>query len=94
MVLFGGRLILAHNRMLFPCRKSLMEEIARAPERPEEFLALAEALLKQPGRATGESFCACLERFDPGLTWEQLITLHLEDNEWNWRTGRPPLADS
>jgi len=94
MVLFGGRLILAHNRMLFPCRKSLMEEIDRAPERPAAFLTLAEALLKQPGMATGEPFCACLERFDPDLTWEQMITLHLEDNEWNWRDGRPPLADS
>src|SRR5664279_1116501 len=43
--LYAGRLILAYNRMLYPYHKWLMHEVARAPEKPPQFIEMLDALL-------------------------------------------------
>ncbi|HEY3284795.1 MAG TPA: hypothetical protein VGN26_21180 [Armatimonadota bacterium] len=93
LVLYGGRLILAHNRILFPCHKRLMEFVEQAPERPEAFVRLAVQLLAEPTREHKERFCACVEGFtDWGVTGN-ILARYIADTELTWRTGTQALSD-
>ncbi len=95
LVLFGGRLILAYNRQFFPCHKSLLEAVAQAPAKPDDFLSLADTLLRHPTADNAQAFCDCISNFqDWGIDYMQGISHFFEDVEWNWRSGYPPLEDS
>jgi hypothetical protein len=95
LALYGGRLILAHNRILFPYHKWFMYELNRAPDKPADFMPRLEALLARPGRETAQAFRDCVVEFrDWGLTSRQAFARFIIENEWNWREGQPPLSDS
>jgi hypothetical protein len=92
--LFAGRLILAHNRILFPYHKWFMHELRSAPEKPDDLIDGMEYLLREP----------CLESANPVLAsvanfreWEKPLrnpaAQFMEDSEWNWREGLAPVAD-
>ncbi len=94
LVLFGSRLILAHNRMLFPFHKWMMTEIQRAPDKPEQFVALADALLLAPNIDTAKAFYECVTHFrDWGVTIREGVNAFTEDSERAWLQGRPALYD-
>jgi hypothetical protein len=94
LVLFGGRLILAHNRMLYPNRKWFMRELERAPEKPAGIMELARTLLTQPSIAHAEAFYDAIVKFrDWPQPREGRGTRFRRDSEQHWRIGRPPLAD-
>lgn len=63
LALFGGRLILAHNRLLYPGRKHFLSQLERAPEQPDRFLWLLRRLLRQPCIPTAEAFCEAVLTF-------------------------------
>ncbi len=94
MVLFGGRLILAHNRMLYPFHKWFMTELARAPEKPDGLIDLARALLAEPTQAHTDAFADAVLNFTtweaPPEGWPMRFML---DVEWTWRFGRPAIED-
>jgi predicted nucleotidyltransferase len=94
LALFAGRLVLAHNRILYPWHKWFMETLRGAPDQPPDFVALVERLLARPDQAQAQAVRDSIEGF-PGweLNRQQIVTRFTLDNEWNWRTGRPPLAD-
>jgi predicted nucleotidyltransferase len=94
LVLFGGRLLLAHNRMFFPSHKRLLEAVARAPEKPANFLSLAQELLVNPERSVMERFCDAVEQFTDWGVSADLQTRFVEDSELSWLTGKPSLADT
>lgn len=56
LVLFGGRLILAHNRLLYPSRKQFLKQLERAEEKPKNFLDLATNLLRNPSITNAGTF--------------------------------------
>ena len=56
LILYGGRLILAHNEMLYPYHKLFMTELKRAPEKPENLMELIEALLEEPNAENAKAF--------------------------------------
>jgi hypothetical protein len=95
LVLFGGRLILAHNRMLYPNRKWFMREFERAPDKPAGIVELARQLLVQPSIALATTFCELILGFQP---WPQpaegALARFQNDREFNWRQGSAALADS
>jgi hypothetical protein len=94
LVLFGGRLILAHNRILFPFHKWFMKELECAPEKPPNMLTLAEELLVNPSKQTAESFARCvLDFYAWNIPPEGWPTRFMEDTEWSWRRGCAPVAD-
>ncbi|HEU5101118.1 MAG TPA: nucleotidyltransferase domain-containing protein [Roseiflexaceae bacterium] len=95
LVLFGGRLILAHNRMLYPNRKWFMREFERAPDKPAGIVELARQLLQQPSIALATTFCERMLQFQawPQAT-EGALARFQNDREFNWRQGSVPLADS
>jgi predicted nucleotidyltransferase len=94
LVLFGGRLILAHNRILFPFHKWFMKELERAPDKPDNLIALAEELLALPNTETAETFARSILDFSawdvPPEGWPARF---MEDTEWTWRKGWAPIAD-
>ena len=94
LVLFGGRMILAHNRMLYPFHKWFTTMLRRAPDKPENFLTLMDGLLAEPSKARADAFCECLFNFTewdiPGEGWGVRF---MHDSEWTWRNGSPAIED-
>ena len=94
-VLFAGRLILAHNRMLYPYHKWFMRELRKAPERPDDLIERVETMLKQPCQQNADALLASVVNF---REWEKPTTdvapRFMEESEWNWREGRTPIGDS
>jgi predicted nucleotidyltransferase len=92
LVLFGGRLILAHNRRLYPNRKWFMREFEKAPDKPAGIIELAIQLLRNPGIKNAKEFSNSISNHtdwpqpEEG-TWQRIH----EDNVWNWRTARSHL---
>ena len=95
LVLFGGRLILAHNRMLYPNRKWFLREFERAPDKPAGIIELAKQLLMHPNIARATTFCERILQFQ---AWPQPVEGTLarfqNDRELHWREHGVPLADS
>ncbi len=94
LVLFGGRLILAYNKILFPYHKWFMYEVRCAPQKPADFVALAEALLARPGKASAQALCDNLQAYYGNtMSLHEAGGLFMLDSEWIWRTGRLSPAD-
>lgn len=94
LVLFGSRMILAHNRILFPCHKSMMAEVEKAPEKPDTFLELSHELLLNPTHEKCMELTEVILGFlDMELSSEQAVTRFIQNNEWNWIDQSPPLQD-
>jgi hypothetical protein len=94
MVLFGGRMILAHNEMLFCYHKYLMDDLAKAPLKPEGLVELAKKLMTCPSKAAADEFYDCIMSFTdwpmPGDGWGARF---MKETEWNWRAGVTPIED-
>lgn len=95
LVLFGGRLILAENRILFPNRKHFIASLERAPRKPDGLVDLARELSAHPSIALAQRFHDSVMSFadwpvPPEGHWARFS----KDRETNWRTSRPALADS
>ncbi len=95
MALYSARLILAHNKLLFPSYKWLMWQVDRAENKPEAFKQLTQELLAHSSQAAAREVLNCLTDHygDHGVSTTQALTRFIEDIEWNWRDGRPPLQD-
>ena len=95
LVLFGGRLILAENRILVPNRKHFIAAIERAPRKPDGFVELARELAAHPSIPVAQRFYDGVMSF---ADWPQPAEGHWarfsRDRETNWRTARPALGDS
>lgn len=94
IALFGGRLILAYNRMLYPNRKQFLRQLDLAPEKPAEMLALMDALLRRPSIANARAFYDAILGFADWPhpkegAWER----YARDSERHWLGGRAPVAD-
>lgn len=94
LVLFGGRLILAHNRKLYPYHKWFLRRLRDAPQQPANLPALIDQLLNEPGKANADRFCEAILNFTawdvPAEGWPSRF---MEDTEWAWRYGKAAVAD-
>lgn len=92
-VLFAGRLLLAHNRILFPCPKQLLAAVAAAPLVPEGFVERSTDLLRAPSTEAFGDYLRLVGAFaDWGLPSEQVLTRFMELDEWWWLDHEPALA--
>lgn len=92
--LFSSRLILAHNRILFPYHKWLMKAVEAAAEKPTDFLDRLHELLDQPSPKTAGQLFACVQNFqDWGVTDIEAYTWFMTEVEWSWRDGTTPMED-
>jgi hypothetical protein len=95
LVLFGGRLILAHNEILYPYHKLFLGELERAPEKPENLMRLISNLVEEPGAETAYAYREAIRTFrqwaDPPEPWNLRF---IEDTELAWLAGRPYIGDA
>lgn len=94
LVLFGGRMILAHNERLYRFHKYLLDDLRSAPEKPEGLLQSIDALFADPSPENVDGYYKCVETFTdwprkPG-SWGATFMF---ETEWNWRRGPAPIED-
>jgi hypothetical protein len=93
VVLYAGRMLLAYNRVLFPCPKQLLATVATCDEKPEGFLERTDELLRRPSLETFTEYQNLVAGFaDWGLPPEQVLTRFLDLDEWSWLDHEPALA--
>jgi len=92
--LFGGRMVLAHNEMLYPFHKWFLGMLERAPHKPEKLLEVMRTLSESPSHANATTFFNLINDF---RTWETddipWPTRFLRDNELTWLEGTTPIDD-
>jgi predicted nucleotidyltransferase len=94
LALYAGRLILAHNRMLFPYHKWLPRALESAPAKPNNFMAGFNDLLNEPSGNNATALFKKLQAFqDWGVSDLEAYTWFMTDVEWSWMSGRTPIED-
>jgi Domain of unknown function (DUF4037) len=94
LALFACRMVLAHNRVLYPYHKWLLRTVADVPERPDDFVGLVRTLAIERTPAAAEAVVMSLILFrewpEATVRWSAQFML---DSEWNWLDGEPPIDD-
>jgi hypothetical protein len=94
LVLFGGRMLLAHNKLLYPYHKWFLRRLQDAVQKPDGVLELIDQLLNEPSKANADRFCETILNFTawptPPEGWPARF---LEDTEWAWRRGSAAVGD-
>ena len=94
LALYAGRLILAHNHVLYPYHKWLIRALEDAPDKPDGFMASLTALNAGPSTETAAVLFEGLRRFrDWGVRDIEAYTWFMREVEWGWRGGTPSLED-
>ena len=94
LALFCGRLILAHNRTLFPYHKWLPRTLESAPDKPDDFMDLFDAVLDKPSADRATALFECVRNFqDWGVSDLDAYTWFMTDVEWAWMSGNTPMED-
>lgn len=94
LLLFGGRLVLAHNEMLYPYHKWFLAMLERAPHKPEGLLQVMQTLSEEATHANATPFFQLINDF---RTWEAdeiaWPNRFMRDNELTWLEGTTPIDD-
>lgn len=94
LVLFGGRMILAHNEQLYRFHKFLLEDLANAPKKPPGLLENINSLFADPSPKNVSRFYECVDTFaDWPRTAGSWGARFMFETEWNWRPGPAPIED-
>lgn len=93
-ILFSGRLILAHNELLYPYHKWFLRVLEGAREKPDGLLDCIHQLSAAPTAANVEALYEKVKDFRPwgesGISWP---TQFMFDSELNWVDGKTPVDD-
>jgi hypothetical protein len=94
LILYGGRLTLAHNEILYPYHKLFMTELERAPDKPENLMELIRALLEEPSAEKSKAFYDAVKIFRSwnGST-EVWPVRFLKDTELAWMEDKAYIGD-
>ncbi len=94
IVLFGGRMILAHNEKLYPYHKWFLRVLQNADRKPHDLIDKINDLLEYKTQEKIEAFHKCIVEFNdwelPQIHWP---TQFMMDSELNWLDGYVPIAD-
>ena len=96
IVLYGLRLVLQNNEILFPCHKALLETVANLENKPENIVEKAERFLKElTDESKNEFVGAVLGYIDyaPPENYDAVLTRFIDDNEIWWYKKRPNIAE-
>ncbi len=94
LALFSGRLILAHNRTLFPYHKWLPRVLDSVPDKPDDLMDRFNKLLEEPNGANATALFERVRDFkDWGVTDLDAYTWFMTDVEWAWMSGKTPMED-
>lgn len=94
LLLFGGRLILAHNELLYPYHKWLFNVLEQAADKPDKLLDTMRNLSRSPSQAGATEFYNLIANFraweSDGERWGNRFML---DSELTWMDGTTPIDD-
>lgn len=94
MILFGGRLLLAHNETLYPYHKWFLRVLENVKDKPNDLLTSIEQLNAAPTIQNIESFYENVKTFQPWIQGDfSWPTQFMCDSELNWMEGRTPVDD-
>ncbi|MEM8998656.1 MAG: nucleotidyltransferase domain-containing protein [Bacteroidota bacterium] len=94
LVLFAGRLILAHNRIFFPYHKWFYEYLGRCREKPEGLMHLMDTLLREPNAKHSATLFQAIKGFqDWGVSDIEAFSWFMEEVEWGWVKNKASLED-
>jgi predicted nucleotidyltransferase len=94
LILFGGRLILTHNEMLYPYHKWFLKVLEGAKDKPADLIDCIQALTESPTAENIKTFYEKVKTFQPWsdnpYSWPVQFLL---DSELNWMDGKTPVDD-
>ncbi len=93
LILYGGRLILAYNEILYPYHKLFMIELRKAPKKPENLMALIDKLLEEPNSKNAQAFFDAIKNFTDWNFRELWPVRFMLDTEWAWIDGKTYIGD-
>ncbi len=94
LALFAGRLILAHNRRLFPYHKWLPRTLEAVADKPDDLMERFNDLLEKPSRDHATALFELVRDFrDWGVSDLDAYTWFMTDVEWSWLSGTTPMED-
>ncbi len=94
LALFAGRLLLAHNRELFPYHKWLPVVLEAVPEKPDGFMQAFDRLVTEPTAANAALLFNLLRSFrDWGVSDLEAYTWFMTDVENAWMSDATSLED-
>ncbi|MHA2269557.1 MAG: nucleotidyltransferase domain-containing protein [Promethearchaeota archaeon] len=93
LILFGGRLILEHNEILYPFHKLFIETLKKAPDKPEGLMLSISNLLKNRTLENAKSLFELIKNFTKWNLGEYWAIRFLLDTEWAWIDGKPYVGD-
>lgn len=93
-ILFSGRLILAHNELLYPYHKWFLRVLQDAQDKPDGLLEAIHQLNATPSLVNVETLYEKVKTFqtweDGNVSWP---TRFMFDSELNWVDGKTPVDD-
>jgi len=94
LVFFAARLALAHNRVLFPCHKSLFAALDKCDQLPPGLARSSQELLRHVSLPALIDYYERVADFFSEYDYpdQERISLILE-SEWSWFSGLPSLGD-
>jgi hypothetical protein len=93
-ILFSGRLILAHNELLYPYHKWFLRVLEGAADKPEGFLESVHLLNTVPSLENVEAHYEKVKEFRSWIEGEfDWPTQFMFDSELNWLDGKTPVDD-
>ncbi len=94
LALHAGRLILAHNRVLFPYHKWFMHYLEKCKYKPLHFTENINQLLSDPTVKNAKLLFNSVRDFkDWGVSDREAYMWFMTEVEWSWRKGTTPLED-
>ncbi len=94
LALFAGRLILAHNRTLFPYHKWLPRTLESVPDKPGDLMTCFHDLLDEPRGDRATALFELVRDFrDWGVSDLDAYTWFMTDVEWSWMSDKTPIED-
>ncbi len=93
LILFSGRLILAHNKVLYPNIKLLLDALENAKEKPDNMIELIETLLRGRTIELAEELCNTVLNYRRWPRVSNAAVRYLIDTEWAWLNGKMYIGD-
>ena len=93
LILFGGRLILEHNEILYPFHKLFIQTLEKAPDKPELLMKLINTLLTDMNPKNAQAFYEAIKNFRKWEIREFWAIRFMIDTEWAWIDGKPYVGD-
>ncbi|HEY0603085.1 MAG TPA: nucleotidyltransferase domain-containing protein [Herpetosiphonaceae bacterium] len=94
LLLFSGRMILAHNELLYPYHKWFFAMLERAEHKPDRLIETMRALSRRPSYAGATELYTLISEFrtweSDGVRWPNHF---MRDNELTWLHGSAQIDD-